>query len=335
MLINKIKSEIKKIIQLKKKFFLRKKIQKKLMMFIYGVNIETTNVCNANCTFCAYQYQTRDMGIMSEQLFKKIVEEYSALGGGSLGLTPTVGEPLADKHILNRVNFARNFNNINSIGFYSNLISVKNFGAENIISSGLTDLVLSTSGFDEEMYTRVYRSKQYKKMYKNLIDLVEINNKKNKPVNISVSMRSDKSEKETRNFKDYIELTKILPPKKIDYKYRYDDWAGKISTLDLTGTMKLRNKNLTFRISPCAEFYSGPHIYWNGDVGICGCRDVDAKELIIGNANNKTLKEIWYNKEHLTLMDEFMKKPKDICKKCSHYNNISVLDPSKPTAKIL
>ena len=99
--------------------------------------------------------------------------------------------------------------------------------------------------------------------------------------------------------------------------------------------MKLRNKNLTFRISPCAEFYSGPHIYWNGDVGICGCRDVDAKELIIGNANNKTLKEIWYNKEHLTLMDEFMKKPKDICKKCSHYNNISVLDPSKPTAKIL
>ena len=39
-------------------------------------------------------------------------------------------------------------------------------------------------------------------MYQNLIDLVEINNKKNKPVNISVSMRSDKSEKETRNFKD-------------------------------------------------------------------------------------------------------------------------------------
>ena len=105
-------------------------------------------------------------------------------------------------------------------------------------------------------------------------------------------MRSDKSEKETRNFKDYIELTKILPPKKIDYKYRYDDWAGKISTLDLTGTMKLRNKNLTFRISPCAEFYSGPHIYWNGDVGICGCRDVYAKELIIGKANDKTLKEI-------------------------------------------
>ena len=88
MLINKIKSEIKKSIQFPKKFFLRKKIQKKLMMFIYGVNIETTNVCNANCTFCAYQYQTRDMGIMSEQLFKKIVEEYSALGGGSLGLTP-------------------------------------------------------------------------------------------------------------------------------------------------------------------------------------------------------------------------------------------------------
>lgn len=334
MLINKIISEIKKGISFPKKYFLRDRIQKKLMKLVYGVNIETTNICNANCIFCAYQHQTRSMGIMDKELFKKIVEEYSKLGGGNLGLTPTVGEPLADKFILDRISYARKYSNINKIGFYSNLISVKNFGAENIIKSGLTDLVLSTSGFDEKMYERVYRSKQYKKMFQNLQDLIKINNSKNNPVNITISMRSDKSETETRNFPDYLKLIKILSPKKIDYKYRYDDWAGKISTLDLTGTMKLRNKNLTFRFSPCAEFFSGPHIYWNGDVGICGCRDVDAKELIIGNIKEKRLEEIWYNKNHQKLMDSFMNDPKDICKKCSHYNNISVLDTNLQTAKM-
>jgi radical SAM protein with 4Fe4S-binding SPASM domain len=334
MLTDKIILELKKALHFPKKFIFRKKIQKKLMMFIYGLNIETTNICNANCTFCAYQHQKRNMGIMDKDLFEKIVFEYSSLGGGNLGLTPTVGEPLADKHILERIYCAKKYQNITSIGFYSNLISVQNFGVENIIKSGLTDLVVSTSGFDEEMYQRVYRSKQYKKMYKNLIDLIEINNKNNNPVNISISMRSDKNEKETRSSIDYIKLTKILSPKKIDYKYRYDDWAGKISKIDLTGNMKLRNKNLTFRFSPCSEFFSGPHIYWNGDVGICGCRDVDAKELIIGNVKEKKLEQIWYNQNHLTLMDDFMDSPKQICLKCSHYNNISVLDPDLPKARI-
>src|ERR1700704_696229 len=66
---------------------------------IRHVSIETTNICNANCVFCAYQYQTRPTGIMSVELFRKIIDEYSELGGGELGLTPTVGDPLIDKHL--------------------------------------------------------------------------------------------------------------------------------------------------------------------------------------------------------------------------------------------
>ena len=55
------------------------------------------------------------MGVMSLDLYKKIITEYVEMGGGDLGLTPTVGEPLADKFIIERIKFARSFKEINKI----------------------------------------------------------------------------------------------------------------------------------------------------------------------------------------------------------------------------
>ena len=102
-------------------YFNRNNIKKDLLNKFLGLNIETINICNANCTFCAYQYQTRDTGTMDMDLFKKIIHEYVEIGGGDLGLGPTVGDPLADKYIIERIKFARTFNRINNIGFLYNI----------------------------------------------------------------------------------------------------------------------------------------------------------------------------------------------------------------------
>jgi len=324
LILNKLLYEIDRLYGFLLTLFFKKKIEDKLKKILFSLSIETTNVCNANCIFCAYQHQKRGEGIMTIELFKKIIYEYVSVGGGNLGLTPTVGEPLADKFLLERIKFAKQFKEIKKIGIYSNLISLQKFGVENLVNSGLTDFSVSTSGFDKEMYRRVYRSSQYEKMFKNLLELIEINKKFNYPINISVSMRSDRSLSETISFNDYKYLIKFFPESKIDYKFRYDNWAGKINQNDLTGIMKLRNKNHALRISACSEFFSGPHVYWNGEVGICGCRDVDGKELIIGNANLEKIYKIWYNSTHIQLMEDFLISPKKICQNCSHYNNISV-----------
>ena len=74
----------------------------------------------------------------------------------------------------------------------------------------------------------------------------------------------------------------------------------------------------------CFEYFNGPMVYWNGDVGICGCRDVDGKELIIGNLKNSNIKDIWYNSKHLDYLNNFIKRTPEICKTCTHYDNISI-----------
>ena len=55
----------------------------------YELFLELTNLCNAKCVFCPYTLQERDYSFMSEHLFKKTVADYVALGGGSVGLTPS------------------------------------------------------------------------------------------------------------------------------------------------------------------------------------------------------------------------------------------------------
>src|SRR5687768_2112879 len=44
------------------------------------VQIESTNICNAKCVFCPRDDMHRKQGIMSFDLFKKIVEECAGLG---------------------------------------------------------------------------------------------------------------------------------------------------------------------------------------------------------------------------------------------------------------
>ena len=44
------------------------------------VQIESTNICNAKCVFCPRDDMHRRQGVMSVELFKKIVDECAELG---------------------------------------------------------------------------------------------------------------------------------------------------------------------------------------------------------------------------------------------------------------
>ncbi len=293
-----------------------------------GIVIETTNICNANCVFCAYQFQTRPKGVMEMSLFKKIVSEYVEVGGGSLSLTPTVGEPFADSLIVERIRFAREHAAIKDIGMYSNMISLERIGIQALLTSGLTSLMVSTSGPDEQMYERVYRSREYKRVLRNIMAFAEANSNAGHPVRFFVDMRADRPAHEVYEFPDYKILAEAIGPENIGIKYRYDNWGGKITQDQLSGAMKLRagNNPLRPRTSACSEMYSGPMIYWDGRVGACGCRDVDARELIIGDATKQHIADIWFGEELKKLRAEFLSPAiRDICRNCTHYNPVSIV----------
>jgi radical SAM protein with 4Fe4S-binding SPASM domain len=215
------------------------------------------------------------------------------------------------------------------------MILLPRTGAEALIDAGITTLEVSTSGFDPGMYRRVYRSKMHDKVYKAIIDFAEANNARGRPVRFRIAMRIDRPRAEVVSTDRYKRIDELVGSENITINQFFDNWAGKIRQADLTGTMTLRgqaarDKLLMHlrrpRISACTEMYSGPMVYWDGRVGACACRDVNASELIIGNVNERHLADIWFGPEIQKLRDEFLTgNVRDICRACTHYNNLSHL----------
>lgn len=73
------------------------------------VEIETINRCNSTCSFCPVNRRDdpRSLAVMSEALYRKIIDELGALNySGSLALHSN-NEPLLDESIVERVRYAR------------------------------------------------------------------------------------------------------------------------------------------------------------------------------------------------------------------------------------
>src|SRR6476659_2431370 len=70
------------------------------------VQIESTNICNAKCVFCPRDDMHRDQGVMSRELFRKLVDECAALGITHVRMHNS-GEAFLDRHLNKKVRYAK------------------------------------------------------------------------------------------------------------------------------------------------------------------------------------------------------------------------------------
>lgn len=70
------------------------------------VYVETTNACDARCSFCLYERMERPVVTMGLVAFKEMADKVKA-GGLKIGAVFCFGEPLLDKQIFNKIRYAR------------------------------------------------------------------------------------------------------------------------------------------------------------------------------------------------------------------------------------
>ena len=70
------------------------------------VQIESTNICNAKCVFCPRDEMHRRQGIMSFDLFTRIVDECAELGITHVRVH-NYGEPFVDRKLVEKVRYAK------------------------------------------------------------------------------------------------------------------------------------------------------------------------------------------------------------------------------------
>ena len=302
------------------KIILKKIMENKFMDF----GMEITNICNANCTFCAYRYQKKNKKVLNFENFKIIIDQYSKLGGGPLGLTPTVGDPLVDPDILEKIKYAKSKKNITSIFLYTNGILINKFGYKNLLESGLDRLAISTYVGSSEGYFKYYQKNQYHTVINNIIETSKLAKLKNYKCKITLHLRVE-SEKIWKDTEDYKHITKYISEEDISYLTSYDSWSGKITIEDLPigcTISKSLSSEQKIKSGPCFELYRRLNVLEDLKVGACVCVDLES-EINVGSLENNNLQEIWKGKKIKKIRSDWTEgKLPEVCKTCTRYDPI-------------
>jgi MoaA/NifB/PqqE/SkfB family radical SAM enzyme len=294
----------------------------------FELHLELTNLCNANCIFCPYQFQEREVQFMTDEVFYKAVGDFVSCGGGSVGLTPIVGDALIDKQFLNRVKYLRAQTQVDRVWLTTNAILLDTHGIDDVLTSGLSSINISIAGFDEAMYERVYRSKSYKRVLRNVRALLEKNTAKPKKLPITISLRPDRPLDEVMKYPDFQDILQFKPY--LDFTWSYTTANGRITRAMLPPAMKLRA--LEKKKEPCVQLYNGPIVLPDGTVMACSCvAAIDAqKDLGIGNILAADLLTLWTSQKLNDLRTSFRRgSVNPTCSGCDMYRDLELYRTSE------
>lgn len=289
------------------------------------LHLSTTNICTADCIFCAYGRQNMAKGMMSDELFKLVLEQYAEMGGSMVSLTPLVGEALVDPKIFDRISFAYNMKVFRHIAVVTNgNLLMKNDNYKKIVDCGLNTISFSIPEFNEEGYRLMFRNNFYKQTLEGIHKLLEYHKKTKSDVKIIIAYKARKPLSEILNDTDYIQwIAPFVDGKLVNYEYRneFDSWGGLITEKEMIGEMRLGH--FTIRNSPCWQTYSAT-VLWNGDVRVCPCRfnpALDDDELHVGNIKEFPLKDIFQGNKSANIRKSFlMGTPPKLCTNCKLYS---------------
>lgn len=272
--------------------------------FIRKIFFDTSTTCNAKCVFCTYRkIESKPYyrhGVMSFDIFKKAIDQFTDMGGNDIGLTPIVGDPLLDIGLMEKIDYARNTGKIKKIYFYSNgILLYKNDMYKKLIDSGINNIEISTQGCDKYFFEKVYGVPLYEQFMEGVTSLLKYNKQKGEPVSISINFRPAQKPSEVLSSFDFVNNIKPFLSEKVGYTFMidYDNWGDSVNKGDLIGVMKPKRKPKVKKI-PCSRIFDAI-VLFDGSVRLCAARinETQFDDMIIGNIKENNLKNIFFSKK--------------------------------------
>jgi len=286
-----------------------------LPKFPFLVDIELTNHCDLKCIFCGQQVMTRHKGFMSEEVFKKVVDECSQHN------TPIRfirwGEPFLHKKIADFCKYVKSKNL--PLHITTNGLAMKD-DMEALIDVGVDSLVFSFQGATKEQYEIMRQNRQYDKLKANVLRMIELKGDRSKPfIHISSTMTNE-SKKEVDDFVNYwghivdsVGTGKTNLSRLSSHQIKSFEAIGKLEVLKKQETIKKYYR-------PCTEVYQKLSVDWDGKVTCC-CGDFD-NFLTVSDVTQSTLFDIWNNSREVKifreLLDKNLHKCLTLCSTCYH-----------------
>lgn len=277
----------------------------KLPAFPLFLDLEITNSCNLDCLMCGRQIMKRKIGFMEFTLFKKIIDEASREKCKGIRFI-RYGEPFLHKDVFRMILYVKEKNmpvHLTTNGTFSEDVLNK------IIDSGLDSIIFSFQGTTPDEYRKMRNTDKYGLLVNNIKKLVTLRDKKERPfIQINTTLL-DEGKKEVGEFMKY--WSGVVD--NVDY------WYTSFRGLEHVERLKplLKRERIDIGSGLCTEVRTKLSINWDGFVTAC-CQDFD-KELIVGDLNKNTLKEIWNGDIIRKLRDILAVGKRDqipFCRKC-------------------
>lgn len=289
------------------------------------LNLETYSVCNAKCVFCARRKLPQTKELMPLDLFKRICSEYKAMGGGYLGFSPLLADPLLDPFLLERIGIIRESFPTISAHLFTNGIALQKFSDDQLIEilTGLKYINISLGGLTKDSYKIMMGVDQFESVWESLGRLSRIKQKLGRACKLTLHIR-------THRIREAMKSPALVKLRELGYDCddimnAFSSWDGLIKQEDLPeGATLIKRNNARCKI-PCLIPMSYMTIMPDGRTLACGC--IDAKESTrIGHLDSSTLMEIWQGSELKALRCSFTNgNLYPVCKHCGYYRNYKVI----------
>lgn len=259
--------------------------------FPYLIDVELTNKCNLNCSFCSRQFMHRKQGFMKDSTFNSIVNQIEETK------TPIRfirwGEPFLHKNI---INYAKKLKTRNiPLHITTNGLLLNKKICDEIVSIGIDSIIFSIQGLTKVSYEKERNNKKYDILEKNIKMLYDTRGENENPfITISATSQHKKGVETFIN--------------------KWSDYSDDIQ-IGVTNYSRINNEKGQHIV--CKEPWQKMSIDWDGNVSAC-CGDYD-KLLNIGNIDDSTLFGLW-NGDILDSYRELIKNEKhdslSLCSKC-------------------
>lgn len=286
-----------------------------------GLHVEGTNICNAACVFCAYPQMERKKQTMSMDEFRRIVNEYLAMGGRHVSLTPIVGDPFVDKHVFERLDLLMSLDLVSGISFYTNAILMTPEKSARLMSMvSKLHVHVSWGGFDAKTWNTIMGVDKFESARDNVLAFIDIKRRTKSKIPFTLALRCPDSNcagplwetLDSARKEGLVEIARMPD---------YDSWAGKIAPEELR-KVGLLPRTMPFKLGACELLFTKPVVLANGDVNACACRDVEA-ELIVGNVRDEPLEKIWAGpKIDAIIASHERGEYPDVCKRCTYFVSV-------------
>ena len=245
---------------------------------------ETTNICNLRCIMCPYPEMTRKTGVMSLDLFKKIVDEIKPYSR-YISLH-NFGEPLMNPELHRFIEYAAEAGLKTWLSTNATLLNEAR--SLELLDSRLDVIILSIDGATRETYDKIRQNGQYEKTKGNIERFLDMKKRKKSrnPLSIVQIINMINTEDEIAGFKREWQkkADKVLVK-------AFATWSDQVSGIKELSKEGQRIKPIVEKRHPCLYLWRSLVIQWDGTIVLC-CNDFDNK-LVVGDANRQSLLEIW------------------------------------------